>query len=123
MREKMEKIEYRISLEACICTLLGTGILFLIQQSGALAKGFFLGGAVSILGFLFLSFSVRRAVELPTQAAKRYTFFHYILRYALYGLTLYMAIVVWKLNIFPTTIGLFVTKIVILIRNIMGKNI
>lgn len=104
--------------------LVGSFLLFLLFRSQlSIGLGFLLGGLVSLLNFYLLCKTAQKSIEMHPEGAKRYTLLNYILRYAIYGLTLYVGGIILKWPILSVAIGLFSVKIIILIRQIVGRNI
>lgn len=91
---------------------------FVFKEPKPVALGLTFGGLMSMATFLHLYRSIKRSLDRGGKA-QAYAISQYIIRYLLYGATLVVAAKADYLNLWATTVGLFMVKIVIYAKNIV----
>jgi hypothetical protein len=92
-------------------------VVILIFSGDRLAalRGLAFGTLFSLLSLRLLTVTLNRAVQLTPERARLFVASRYFIRYVLTFIILYIAIKVENINMITTIIGLFLTKIVILV--------
>lgn len=90
-------------------------ILIFSADKGAALRGLVFGTLFSLLSLRLLTITLNRAVQLTPERARLFVASRYFIRYILTFIILYIAVKVDNINMITTIIGLFLTKIVILI--------
>lgn len=89
---------------------LGLGVL-VVDDISAYVQGLLLGGLFTILRIKLMENTFKRAVEKEENAAKRYVQIHYMLRYVLTFMVLFVGIVMPTINGIAVVIAMTTMKI------------
>ncbi|NLK72879.1 MAG: ATP synthase subunit I, partial [Clostridiales bacterium] len=73
------------------------------------------GTLIAVLNFNLLSNTMEKAAQMAPERAQRYASSKYYIRFAIYGVVLYISIIAPYINEVGTIIGLLTVKLVILI--------
>ncbi len=71
----------------------GIGVL-LVDDVATYARGILLGGSVTLLKIKLLEITLKRAIKKPPSAAKSYMSMHYMLRYVVTFIVLFVGIAI-----------------------------
>ncbi len=111
--EKVKQLEKTIIKR----TIILIGILMiaglLIFRDATIAIGLVFGSAISVLNFLELSKTLKSAVKKSPSQASTFATIKYLFRFAVTGITLYVAATTEHINFLATVIGLLSMKLVI----------
>lgn len=109
----------RYILKTLAFLLIMIGVLFfLFPQPWPYVKGAIFGGLISVLMFKLLYLTIKKSVEMESGKAQAYATTQYILRYLIYGVTIFVAAKANYLNLWTTLLGLFSIKYVIWLNNL-----
>ncbi|WP_459835828.1 ATP synthase subunit I [Halanaerobaculum tunisiense] len=102
--------------------LLNLALMFLLAIFWDLRSvaGILVGGIISVINFHLLTTSLQKAVQFQSTKAGIYTFVQYILRYLLWGSTLYIALQRPDVNLMTVIVGMLTVKAVILVVNVFN---
>ncbi len=117
-------LENRIIIKRSIIIGICLGVLsfFLLKDgAGPFVRGIAFSLIYSLLSFRLLELTIRKSVKMHPEAAKKYVFSQYSIRYLLTGVVVYISLTNPKINIVGTIIGLFILKIVIVLSSIVSK--
>lgn len=84
--------------------------IFLVEDKQAYALGIAFGGVFTVLKTVLMERTIAKAVEKPPQAAKNYANAHYMLRYVLTFLVLFVGIASPHLHPIGVALGLLALK-------------
>lgn len=113
----------KIYKRALLISFLIIGIsFFLFDEPIIIIQGYVFGAIISVLGFILMENSIKRAVKMDPGRASRHTMFHYLLRYLIYTMVLIIAVTADYLNFPSTVLGLLIVKITILLSTFFDKN-
>lgn len=108
---------YILKTLAFLLIMIG-GLFFLFPQPWPYVKGAIFGGLISVLMFKLLYLTIKKSVEMESGKAQAYATTQYILRYLIYGVTIFVAAKANYLNLWTTLLGLFSIKYVIWLNNL-----
>lgn len=111
-------------------SLVTSGILLIAIKNGkSYALGMIFGSSISILCFMLMGSSIKKAVHMDPKRAYGYSVGNYFIRYFIYAIVLIIAALADYLSFVTTALGLFTIKFVILsdtiydtIKRKVGKN-
>lgn len=92
--------------------------LFLMDKPQLFILGLLFGAATSILNFLELSNTLKRAVVMVPAKAQSFVAMKYFIRYAVTAIVLFISIVAPYINVLGTIVGLILLKGIILVNSI-----
>lgn len=84
--------------------------LFVFDNKLTFALGLLVGGGVTIIKLIMMEDTIKKAVMKPPHAASSYIRAHYILRYVISFLVLFIAVITPSIDVIGVGIGLFVMK-------------
>lgn len=106
-------------MKESVLLLFGCGFIFLfVKQPWPYVKGLIFGGLISILMFKHLYISINRSVEKKSSRAQIYMTIQALIRYAIYGITIFIGAKADYLSLLTTIIGILSMKYLILGENI-----
>lgn len=106
-------------IKESVLLLFGCGFLFLfIKEPWPYVKGLVLGGLISILMFKHLYITINRSVEKEASRAQVYMTINALIRYLIYGVTIFIGAKADYLSLITTIIGILSMKYLILGENI-----
>lgn len=91
---------------------------FLMDEPLNFVIGLAFGAATSILNFLELSNTLKRAVLMVPAKAQSFVAMKYFIRYAVTAIVLFISIVAPYINVLGTIVGLILLKGIILVNSI-----
>lgn len=91
---------------------------FLLDEPQLFILGLLFGAATSILNFLELSNTLKRAVIMVPAKAQSFVAMKYFIRYAVTAIVLFISIVAPYINVLGTIVGLILLKGIILVNSI-----
>lgn len=91
---------------------------FLLDEPQLFILGLLFGAATSILNFLELSNTLKRAVVMVPAKAQSFVAMKYFIRYAVTAIVLFISIVAPYINVLGTIVGLILLKGIILVNSI-----
>ncbi|WP_077369530.1 ATP synthase subunit I [Anaerosalibacter sp. Marseille-P3206] len=103
-----------IKLTIAISIVIVGLLAIFIKDAKNYILGMIFGSSISVLSFILMGITTKRAVHMDSSRAYGYTVRNYFLRYLIYFIVLFVAAVADYLNLFTTILGLFMIKIVIL---------
>ena len=92
--------------------------LFLMDKPQLFILGLVFGAATSILNFLELSNTLKRAVLMVPAKAQGFVAMKYFIRYAVTAIVLFISIVAPYINVLGTIVGLILLKGIVLVNSI-----
>ncbi|NLE25003.1 MAG: ATP synthase subunit I [Clostridiaceae bacterium] len=98
-----------------IALIVGAVSFFIVSDFKAFVYGLVFGTLIAVLNFNLLSNTMEKAAQMPSERAQRYASSKYYIRFAIYGIVLYISIIAPYINVIGTIIGLLTIKLVILI--------
>lgn len=100
--------------KAVALSLIAIGILAIsVKEPKPYILGMIFGSSISILNFMLLGLSIRKAVFMKPFRAYNYSVGNYFIRYTIYFVVLLVAAKAPYINFLTTVLGIFVIKIVI----------
>lgn len=113
----------KVYKRALIFSLFIIGISFFIfRNPKPIILGYLFGLIISMLSFKLLDNTINKAVRMTPARANSHTLVHYILRYIIYFMVLFVAAKADYLNLLATVVGLLVVKFTIIVSSIVDKN-
>lgn len=111
----IKELENRTIIKRSVIIGVCLGIIsfFLMDNGATFVRGIAFSLIYSLLSFRLLELTLRKSVKMHPEAAKKYVFSQYSIRYLLTGVVVYISLTNPKINIVGTIIGLFILKIVI----------
>lgn len=107
-----------IVLTGAFLLILGGLFFFLFPDPWPLVKGLAFGGLISMLMFKLLYLTIVRSVEMESARAQAYASLSYLIRYLIYGVTIFIAAKADYLNLWTCLVGIFSVKWVIWLKNL-----
>ncbi|WP_303864634.1 ATP synthase subunit I [Alkalibaculum bacchi] len=119
----IKELENRTIIKRSVIIGVCLGIIsfFLMDNGATFVRGIAFSLIYSLLSFRLLELTLRKSVKMHPEAAKKYVFSQYSIRYLLTGVVVYISLTNPKINIVGTIIGLFILKIVIVLSSIVSK--
>lgn len=96
--------------------------LLFLENPKPLVLGLFLGGIISIISFILIDKTLTNAIKLPGKQIKFYIMKHYIIRYVIYFVVIFIAAKADYLSIITTLLGLLSVKYTIILSNMFDRN-
>lgn len=112
----IKKIWWLILIVIAVESVVG---YFIVQSIVQVILGCILGNGVGILLFFQLARDIEHSSFLPENKVSSYIFGRYMIRYALYGSTIFLSIYLEEVSLVTTLLGLFTVKISIVIGNFL----
>lgn len=110
-----DKVISRIIKVTIALSLIIVGLLAIfIEKPKVYVLGMLFGSSISVLSFVLMGITTKKAVKMDPSKAYGYTVGNYFIRYIIYFVVLLVAALADYLNLFTAILGLFMTKIVIL---------
>ncbi len=97
-------------------------IFFTFKNPKPIVLGYMFGLIISMLSFKLLDNTISKAVKMPSGKANSYAFMHYILRYLIYFIVLFVAVEADYLNLLSAVLGLLMVKFTILVSTMVDKD-
>lgn len=119
---RIQNLEIHIikkTIKVCFIVLL---ILVVLKKAAFInVFGLLYGTVISLLNFLQLSLTMKKAVKMDVFSAKKYAFYRYTLRYVLTLILLIIPLKTPLLNFYAACLGVFIIKMVIFAEVIFTK--
>lgn len=113
----------KIYKRTLIISFIIMGVIFLaFKNPKPIVLGFLFGLIISMLSFKLLDNTINKAVKMPPGKANSYAFTHYILRYLIYFMVLFVAAQADYLNLLSAVFGLLIVKLTILLSTMIDKD-
>jgi hypothetical protein len=97
-----------------------------LKNPTPIVKGFLIGAVINLLNFRLMTLSLIKTATMPQNRIQGYSLGQYMIRYAIYGLVLYLAFRSPSTNGVATACGYFLVKSMILadvfIQSLQGKS-
>lgn len=120
MNDPVLKKIYRRTL---IVSFFIVGISFFIfNEPKKIIGGYVFGTIISVLGFILMERTLKRAIKMNPNGASGYTILHYFLRYIIYFIVLIVAAIADYLNFPATVLGLLIIKFIIIFSTFFDKD-
>lgn len=110
-------IKRTVIIGACLSII----SFFLVGNGATFVRGIIFGLIFSLLSFRLLELTLKKSVQMHPEAAKKYIFSQYSIRYLLTGLVIYISLTNPKINVVGTISGLLILKVVIVLSSIVSK--
>lgn len=113
----------KIYIRTLIVSFFIIGIsLFMFNEPKEIIQGYVFGTIISVLGFLLIERTVKRAIKMNPAKASGYTMLHFFLRYTIYFTVLVISAIADYLNFSATVLGLLIIKLTIIFSTFFDKN-
>lgn len=99
------------------------GSFFLIEEPKSFIIGLLFGSATSVLNFLELSSTLKRASSMVPAKAQNFVVLKYFIRYVVTAIVLFISIVAPYINVLGTIVGLILLKGIIFLSSLHKKQV
>ncbi len=111
-----------VSKFVCFFNIIIFAIIFIfVDDPFPMILGVLFGSLTTLLMFVELAMTLEKSLKMKASTASAYTMGKYYIRFAIYGIVIFVSIKASYINVVGTVIGLLSVKTVIYIINILLK--